>query len=299
MNWNSIYAEVISWEGAYTFVSLPNLILIGVVLCLIWIGKLVFDLMTPYQLENELVKRDNKAISIAFSGYIGGLAIILFAVLKDDSQNELTNYYDLLIEIRDICAWGIIGILLLNFSGWFNDKIILRYFNNHKELITKRNRGTGAVVAGSYLGSAIFIRSIVLGDNSEWIFDLTITIAYFLLAQLAFFLFSVLYQKLTIYDLHSEIKNGNAAAGISFGFNLVAMGILLAEPLEQSYSIFLFLAWFFVGSSMLILMRFILNCIIIPSESLDREIHLDKNWGVALLEGCFSLVGVFLLTSIF
>jgi len=38
---------------------------------------------------------------------------------------------------------------------------------------------------------------------------------------------------------------------------------------------------------------------IIPLEKLDEEIHQDKNWGIACLEGCFSIVAVITLQGIF
>ena len=31
---------------------------------------------------------------------------------------------------------------------------------------------------------------------------------------------------------------------------------------------------------------------------LDEEIHVDQNWGIALLEGCFAITAVIILQSI-
>ncbi|PCI29593.1 MAG: hypothetical protein COB67_03715 [SAR324 cluster bacterium] len=284
--------ELISPEGIEKLSYFPNLLLVILVLALMWVGKKVFDLFAGYSLEYQLVKADNKAIAITFVGYMGGVAAILEGVLSGPAES-------LLDELLLVCVWGVIGIFLLNFAGKFNNRFVLSHFDNKKELLEKHNIGVGAVVAGSYLGSAMIIRSIITGESLGWMADITLTLAYFLLAQFTFLLYSRLYQKIIRYDFHQELKEGNVAAGVSFGINLVAMGILLAVPLSSSFSLLLFLAWFVLGSAVLAFFRFVMDRIIIPLENLDEEIHQDQNWGVALLEGCFSLAAVVVLQTIF
>ena len=129
--------------------------------------------------------------------------------------------------------------------------------------------------------------------------DIGLTLAYFVLGQIAFFAYSHIYQLVIGYDFHKEIEGGNVAAGISLGLNLAAIGVLLAIPLRTSYSLLLFLSWFVLGSSMMAFFRFVMDRIIIPMEKLDEEIHQDQNWGVALLEGCFSVTAVVILQTVF
>ena len=288
----SVVDELISLDGISTFSHFPNLILVLISLALMWIGKIVFNLFVSYSLEHQLVKEDNKAIAISFFGYLAGVAIVLEGVLEGGSTS-------LAQEIVEVCIWGIIGILALNVAGKLNDHLILRQFQNKKELLEKHNVAVGVVVAGSYLGSAMIVRSIILGDSLGWLYDIVLIVLYFLLAQFAFFIYSVIYQVVTKYDYHKEIEDGNVAAGISLGFNLIAVGILLAIPLRTSFSLLNFLAWFIIGSAILAFFRFILDRAIIPLEKLDQEIHEDRNWGVAFLEGCFSIAAVIILQSIF
>ncbi len=289
---NPILYEFTYLDGIETLSHFPNFIFILLSLFLIWIGKKLFDLFTHYSLEYQLVKADNKAIAIAFVGYLGGVVVILEAALE--------GFHDSLLgDLIEVSIWGLVGILLLNIAGKMNDRLILRFFDNQKELLENENVAVGIAVAGSYMGSAMIIRSVIIGEPIGWIFEISLTIFYFLLGQLAFYLFSLLYQKVTQYDFHSEIQSGNAAAGISFAFNLIAIGMLLAIPIKTSYSLVLFAAWFVLGSTILALFRFILDRIIIPMEKLDQEIHQDKNWGVALLEGCFAIAAVVILQTIF
>ncbi|MGK0290311.1 MAG: uncharacterized membrane protein YjfL (UPF0719 family) [bacterium] len=294
-NFKDFLQEVVSIQQLDNLIELPNFLIIFLCLFILWIGKVVFDLTVSYSVEHQLVKADNKAFSIAFTGYIGGIAAILEGVL----EVEGTATKSLTHELISVVAWGSFGIILLILAGIINDKLILRAFDNKKELIEKHNIGVGAVTAGSYLGSALLIRGIIRGESDfVWYVDAGLTLFYFVLAQIMFFVFSVFYQKITDYDLHAEIESGNDAAGVSFGMGLVAMGILLAAPLK-SYSIPLFIGWFVLGSSVLAMTRFILDRIIIPSEKLDKEIHTDQNWGIALLEGGFTILAAVLLVNIF
>jgi len=292
MNIQPFLTELLDTQGIETFSHLPNLILIVLVLLLMWIGKKAFDLLTSYSLEYQLVKADNKAISIAFVGYLTGVAVVIEGVLEGESSS-------ILMEFIDVFVWGIIGIILLNLAGKLNDVIIFRQFNNTDELLNNQNVAVGVAVAGSYIGCAIIIRSIITGESYGWALDIGLTILYYILAQVAFFLYSILYQIVTQYDFHKEIKDNNVAAGISMGFNLAAVGVLLAIPLRSSFSILLFLAWFILGSAVMAFFRFIMDRIIIPLEKLDEEIHQDQNWGIAFLEGCFSIAAIITLQAIF
>ncbi|MBU3916300.1 DUF350 domain-containing protein, partial [bacterium] len=258
----ALIAEFISLEGIVSLSYFPNLVLVLLILLLMWIGKKFFDFFSSYSLEYQLVKDDNKAIAIAFVGYLAGVATILEGALEGEHTS-------LLSELIEVSIWGIVGILLLNLAGLMNDRLVLRYFDNKTELLEKRNVSVGAVVAGSYLGSAMIIRSIIIGESLGWLFEISLTLFYFLLAQLFFSLYSILYQKIATYDLHQEIKDGNVAAGISLACNLVAMGILLAIPIRASFSLVLFIAWFVLGSTIMVFFRFVMDRIIIPMEKLD------------------------------
>ena len=292
MNTDFQLTEFIGLEGIGAFNHFPNLLLIALVLVLMWVGKLIFDFFTSYNIEQQLVKEDNKAMTVSFVGYLGGVALILEGVLETGSDS-------LLMDLINVAIWGVIGILLLNLAGKVNDRIILHRFNNIDELLNQQNISVGVAMAGGYLGSAAIIRSIIIGESLGWAFDIGLTLFYFVLAQLAFYLSAFLHQVVTKYDFHNEIHEKNVAAGISFGSSLVAVGILLSIPLQSSYSLIVFAAWFVIGSAVMAFFRFVMDRIIIPLEKLDEEIHQDQNWGIALLEGCFTLAAVMTLQSVF
>ncbi|MBU2644185.1 DUF350 domain-containing protein [bacterium] len=292
MNAEFRFTEFISLDGIDTLNHFPNLLLILLVLLLMWAGKKIFDLFTSYSIEHQMVKEDNKAITVCFVGYLTGVALILEGVLETPSRG-------LWRDLLDVSVWGLIGIVLLNVAGKINDRIILHRFKNIEELLNRRNISVGVAMAGSYLGSAVIIRGIIIGESLGWFYDIGLTLFYFILAQLAFFLSAFLHQIVTRYDFHKEIQENNVAAGISFGATLVSVGILLSIPLRTSYSLVVFAAWFILGSAVMAFFRFVMDHVIIPQEKLDEEIHQDQNWGIALLEGCFAITAVITLQSIF
>lgn len=285
-------AEFIGLDGIESLNHFPNLLHILLVLLLMWVGKKIFDVLTSYSIEYQLVKEDNKAVTVAFVGYLAGVALILEGVLEGGE-----GY--LLKELLGVTIWGIIGILLLNLAGKINDRLILHRFNNVDELLNKQNISVGVAMAGGYVGSAVIIRGIIIGESLGWLYDIGLTLFYFVLAQLFFYLSAFLHQIVTSYDFHKEIQENNVAAGISFGSTLAAVGILLSIPLRTSYSLIVFVVWFVLGSAVMAFFRFVMDRIIIPQEKLDEEIHLDQNWGIALLEGCFSIAAVIILQSVF
>jgi len=284
--------DFISLDGIESLNHFPNLLHILLVLILMWVGKKIFDLLTSYSLEHQLVKEDNKAITVSFVGYLGGVVLILEGVLEGGGV-------DLLKDLLDVTIWGLIGILLLNLAGKINDLVILHRFNNVDELLNKQNISVGVAMAGGYIGSAVIIRGIIIGESLGWLYDIGLTLFYFVLAQLFFYLSAFLHQIVTRYDFHKELHENNIAAGISFGSSLVAVGILLSIPLRNSYSLIVFAAWFVLGSAVMAFFRFVMDRIIIPMEKLDEEIHQDQNWGIALLEGCFAIAAVIMLQSVF
>ncbi len=288
-----ILSEFIQLEGIEGLSYFPNFLFVVVTLALIWFSKIMFDLFTSYSLEHQLVKADNKAIAITFVGYLGGVVLVLEGALQGGFQSDLGS------RLLEETIWGFIGISLLNLAGKMNDRLILRFFDNKKELLENENIGVGIAIAGSYIGSAVIIRSIIIGEPIGWALEISLTLFYFLLGQFSFFLYSLLYQKIVAYDFHEEIEGGNVAAGISFAFNLAAIGILLAIPISLSYSLISFVVWFVLGSTVIAVFRFVMDRIIIPLEKLDEEIHKDQNWGIAFLEGCFAIAAVIFLQTIF
>jgi len=259
------------------------------------VAKWLNDLVTPsYKLDEQLTSQDNKALGVAFAGYLGAVAIIVWSVLTSPSSFPHSLWYD----VGMTAAWSGIGIVLLLVSRVLNDKLLLRTFNNTKEIIQDRNVGTGAVLAGTYLGTALIIRPIVNAPDAPGGFgpSLISALVYFVAGQIAFIAYGYLYQKIATYDLHEEIEKDNAAVGFGFGMHLVAIAILLGGYLARSESLVGLVVWFFIASFLLFVSRFLIDKVILPKSRLDDEMAKDQNWGAALIAG-IAAIGVALIIN--
>jgi len=284
--------EMFDFPGMGSLSHFPNLLYLVEVLALLILSKYLFGAVHRFSLEEQLVIRDNKAVTLYFTGFVGSVALILEGVLEGPSTGLVQGMVDLAL-------WALIGIVLLLVAGWMNDRLILRGIDAKEEMLVKGNLSVAVVGVGSLIGSAAMIRAIITGESLGWGLDLGLTVFYFLVGQFSFWVYGLVYQKITSYDDLAQIKGANVAAGITLGANLGAMGFLMAVPLSQSYSLLWYLAWFVVANATLAGFRFVMDIAMIHSQKLDQEIEQDQNWGIACLEGGFSLVAVLILQNVF
>ena len=284
--------------GVFTHFDGPAYLI--TILIVLACAKLLYDLFTPYKLNQQLTTEDNKAVAVSFTGYMFAVGIVLYGVFTSDPEpSYVLTRTELLLDLLDVFIWSLIGILLLTIARVFNDKILLKQFNNIKELVDDRNIGTGAVELGSYVGSALIIRAALYGEDTSFVAGVVSTVIYFLIGELGFVIFAWLYQKLSRYDLHAEIEKDNISAGVAFGAGLIAIAILLSGFVIRYDSLLGFAAWFIASLFFLAISRYLVDKILLPGSLLDEEISQDQNWGAALIEGGVSIILALMLVPAF
>lgn len=256
-------------------------------LLLLFIARRIKTIGSGIDLDAELTTRDNKALSLETAGYFLGVMIVIASTYRSSPPAEGASLWS---DLGMSAVWSLLAMVLLILSSWINDRFLLHRFNNKKELITDQNVGTGAVLAGTYIGTALIVSASLQGTTGGG-FGLEIidTLVFFAVGQLAFILLGVLYQKASGYDIHEEIENDSAAAGIALGMNLLAMGVILSGHIESSDSLVSLVVWAFVSTLLLLLGRFLVDRFLLPGSPLDHEIAKDRNWGAALIEGAVAL----------
>ena len=271
-------------------------------LVMMYIAKLVNDFTTPYDLGEQLTQKDNKAIAVSYSGYLLATGILVWGILRQDISPGLANSGDELYkaDLLNSCLWILFGILLLQGARVANDCLLLNKFCNIKELVDDKNVGTGIVQAGAYIGTALIIQAALYGEESGYVGDdLLLTLVYFIIGQLAFIVFGLIYEKITPYDLHDEIEKDNAAAGLGFGLSLVAIGMLLSSFILNNNSLAGLLVWFALSAILLPLCRIVTDKLLLPGSNLNDEISKDRNWGAALIEGITAISVALILGTLF
>ncbi|QQL45673.1 DUF350 domain-containing protein [Sulfuriroseicoccus oceanibius] len=285
-------------EPVYHLIGSGAAIYFVVALLLVYVAKFAKGRAVSFALNEELTQKDNKAVGVSTVGYLLGVMIVIRGVLVSDADAPLEEF--LISDVLMTVVWSLVSVGLLLLSAVVNDKWLLHSFCNRKELIEDRNVGTGAVVASSYVGTALLIAAAVRGaSEASFVVELVDTLVYFVVGQLAFIITGVLYQRFTGYDIHAEIERDNVAAGVSFGLTLIAVAVLLSGYLQRNDSLIGFAAWIPLSIVLLLTARALVDRFLIYKSSIKEEIARDQNWGVALVEGGVALGVAFILNAAF
>lgn len=232
-----------------------------------------------------LSEDDNKAVATSFAGYVFAVGMILWSSLTDLGSDQGKN-------ILLIIVWQAIGVLLLELARVVNDFVILsprgpNGVKNNEELL-RGNVAVGAAEAGSYVSCGMVIMASTSGPASDnWLEDIGGAAMWFALGQIAFVLFAFLINCKCITRFHftAEIKKQNAAAGVLLALEMIAVANLITNSILKSDSLVTFGVWYLLGGIALIAIRFLVDLVVIPSQSLNDEIEHDKNLGAAILVG--------------
>jgi uncharacterized membrane protein YjfL (UPF0719 family) len=160
-----------------------------------FIGKIVNDKLHPeYNIQEELVEKDNPALALTLTGYYFGLVLTIGGALSGETNGFMQ-------DVKDLVLYGVSGIVLLNASWFLCDKIILPYCNVSTELIAKQSLSVGAIAAACSIASGFILFGAIQGDGSF----LTM-VAYWAIGQCLLILAAKLYNVITPFDIHSEIQ---------------------------------------------------------------------------------------------
>lgn len=270
---------------------LTGLVYLAAVFVLLFVGKLVYDLLhRGFVLKTELVERDNLALAVSVGGYYIGLVLAFGGVLLGPSAG-------LVEDLIDLAIFGLLAIVLLNLSAWINDKVILRRFDNEKEIIQDRNVGTGAIEAGNHIAVGMITAGALSGEGG-----LLSGGVFWLLGQLVLVIASLLYAAILPFDVHREIERDNVAVGVAFAGVLVAIGNVVRLGAQGD-----FVSWFqnlndfavftLVGLMLLPVVRFLTDKVLLPGARLtDELVNQEKpNVGAGMIEAASYLAASMLI----
>ena len=275
-----------SWDQILT-----GFIYLAVVLVLVVIGKWVYiALHRGFVLRTQLLEKDNLAMALTIAGYYLGLAIVLGGVVSGPGSDMLTE------NVIDVVIFGLVAIVLLNLSGWINDKIIFSRFDNQKEIIQDRNIGMGAIEGGNHVAVGLITAGALSGEGG-----LLSGAVFWVLGQVGLIVAALLYNKMTSFDLHHEIERDNTAVGVAFAGVLIGFGNIIRLAGEgdfvswtQSLSEFGYYA--VVGLLLLPLVRLFADNVLLPGARLTDELVQDvPNVGAGAIEATTYLAASILI----
>ena len=267
---------------------------------LFFVGKWAYGLIhRDFDLNVQLVEKDNPAVSLAVTGYYAGLILSLGGAIVGPSRG-------LAGDLWDLTRYGLLSILLLNLSTLLCDWVILYRFKIKDELLRDRNQGTGAVVFGTSVASGFVIYGAISGVGG----GMDTAAVFWILGQILLLLASKVYNLILPFNLHDEIEKDNVAAGVAFSGTLIAMGVVVGLAAEGDFiswgeNIGTFITYALVGLVALPLIRLLTDVLLLPGVKLSDEIiglKTDKtieprgpNIGAAYIEAFAYIAGAFII----
>ena len=256
-------------------------------------GHLVFILFRrSYNIQDELVEKDNAAFALVLCGYYLGLTFSIGGVIAGPSAGMESDLIDILV-------YGPLAILLLNLSALINDRFILSEFDIRKEILQDQNCGTGVVEFAVFVATGLNIFGALYGQGGS-VFT---AIAFWALGQTVLVLIGKYYNLITQYNIHEQIEKDNVAVGIGFAGTLIGIGNLLRAASAEHFisweaNLITFGLYMVVGLILLPVARILTDRILLPGRSLADELvnQVKPNQGAAFLEASSYIGASFLIT---
>ncbi|MBF0188564.1 MAG: DUF350 domain-containing protein [Magnetococcales bacterium] len=198
-------------------------------LAFLYIAKVTFDIITPYSLKEEVVDKENPAVSLALTGYLGGVMAVLSGIFIGgngavEAPLDAARFFS---DLQSMSLFAFAGMAALALAGIVSDRIIMPHFSVANELTEHRNLGVGFMTAATYIGSGIVIAGGLHGSADPRGFVIA-----FVLGQIFLVGFAFIYRLLSIKDALPQLgQRRNTAVGIAWGGATIAYAIVLMAGL--------------------------------------------------------------------
>ncbi len=284
-----------------------GLIFVALGIVVLVIAKLFQDFLTPYKIGDQLSKKNNVALGLSITGYYLGVIIIYVAVIYHPlasptvgggAEDALKFGSDYWLDVLEAFLFALGGMVVLNISRWLVDKFVLFKFDTAEEIVEEQNAGSGAVEFGVYVAVSLVIAASMAGTGAEQLGTVEVslgenllrTVVFFGLGMVALILYTLFYELTTSFDIHDEIEKNNTAVGVALAGNLSAVSVVTFKAVYGEFtgwgeSIAAFLTFAVLGFVLLYVIRWVVDVALLPGTKVADELAVDRNLGVAFIEG--------------
>ncbi len=272
---------------------LSGLLYIAAAFLLFLAGKLAYDFhRRGFNLNRELLERDNPALALSVSGYFIGLTLAVGGALAGTAPTLVRGLVSTL-------GYGLIAIVLLNLSIRLNEWLLFPNLSLEDEIIAQRNCGVGLVVAANHVALGLVLYGVIAGEGG----GPAALLVFWALGQATLVLAAKVYDLITPFHLGEVMGKGNLAVGAALAGVLLALGNIVRFAVQGSFvswgkSLADFAAVAISGLVLLPLVRLAIDKVIMGSgHSLTREEvgQPVPNIGAGVLEGSIYLCISFLI----
>ena len=268
--------------------SLPRgLVYVALGILVILIAKIAHDIITKYQIDEQITQLKNNAVALRTSGYLMAVMIVFLGAVHEPqwaAQTGLGFDREFATQILWTFLYSMAGIAALNAVHIVTDKIVLHEFKVEHEIIEKQNVGVAAVEFGTSIASALVISASISGFGGP-----LHALAFFALGQATLILFTIFYQFTTPFNIHDELEQSNTAIGIAMGGNLIAIGLIIYKATFGDFfgwtaSLASFALYAVTGFVMLYVLRIAVDRLMLPNTKTSQALATDRNTGIAFVE---------------
>ena len=286
--------------------SFPRgLVFVAEGLIILALAKFARDLVIRhYRIDEEIAAKANLAVALRLSGYLIAVILILLgalyqplsgggwtAVAGPEAAGGFGFNRELGEEVLRVFLYALAGIVALNLVRVLFDRLVLYKFHLEKEVVEDRNAGAGAAEFGMNVATGLLIAGAVAGDagSSEGEAAL-VALAFVGMGLARLVAFALFYEFTTSFNIHDEIERDNAAVGIAFGGNLIAIGLVTMKAVFGDFNgwgegIAAFLVFGLLGFALLYVVRLLIDLVLLPTVRISQALAEGRNVGVALVEG--------------
>jgi uncharacterized membrane protein YjfL (UPF0719 family) len=271
-----------------------GLVFVALGLVVLVAAKLVRDLVTHYNVEQEISEKQNLAVALRLSGYFIGVILIFLGALYQPltlvGVEGLGFDLEYGIQVIRVLVYSLAGIVALNLVRLLMNRLVLYKFNIEEEIVRGQNVGTGAAEFGMYIAVGLVVAGAVSGEGTGSELEAALTaLAFFAMGTALLVVFALFYELTTHFDIHDEIEGNNAAVGVAFGGNLIAIGLVTLKAVFGEFtgwgeSIVAFLIYGVIGFVLLYVMRLLIDLLILRTVKVSDALAVDRNLGVAFIE---------------
>ncbi|MCH7744873.1 MAG: DUF350 domain-containing protein [Chloroflexi bacterium] len=267
-----------------------GLVFVGMGVIILALAKIAQDIVTPYHINDQLSQKDNVALALSISGYYFGIIIVFLGALYQPSglliEGGLGFTSDYWRGVLEVFLYSLGGIVVLNVARIIVDKLVLYKFSTVKEIIEDHNAGTGAVEFGVYIAVGLVVAGSISGEGG----GLETSFAFLGLGLVTLILYTLFYEMTTSMNIHEEIERDNVAVGVALGGNLIAIGIVTFKAVFGDFvgwneALAGFVVFALIGFVLLTVVRVLVDLVLFPRVKVAQELAVDRNLGVAFIEG--------------
>lgn len=249
---------------------------LAIVIAFLWIAKKLSELQTDRMIDLVIEEDNNLAVSLRQLGLYVGIAIgMVGAITGPDLGDYETTTKRLLVD-------GALVTSFLLVAKWINDHFILPYIDNDDEVFIEKNLAVGIIEFGGYFATGLIAYGSMSGEGGPW----WSSVPYFFLGQTALLVFVRVYERFVA--IRTEVKKGNAAAGVLIAGMLTAYGFILSASIAGP-----FMGWMadlesfgtsaVVGIILVLVLQRVVDKLFLPTSDVCTEVCRDQNIAAVLM----------------